>query len=270
MAGAVERNVVYRDPDDDEHAVVRYDFGAWVSSNDGSLQYVDTVVSFCEVTGEEIASDAAFRRGELGALEARCLQLPALPDWRWFAALLPLSLLAWAWPWRLRVLGPLLCGVALAGLHAGHAMALRLPATLEGREVAVAGTVLELPRREAARVRFRFRVDEGAGQPVALRGRRLQLSWYFDRGARRSPNEATVAPGERWRLRVKLRAPHGLRNPGTRDSERRALAERIAATGYVRDPGLAERLAPARGIDAWRDRMGQRIAASLEIERAAK
>src|SRR5690606_6084372 len=190
---------------------------------------------------------------------AACLQLPSLPGTWLFAALLPAGLLAWALRWRGRLLGPLLCGVALAGLHAGYVLGARLPAALEGRELEVAGTVLELPRRDAARVRFRFRVDEAPAGTEALRGKLLQLSWYFD-----GDDRVSLAPGERWRLRLKLRAPHALRNPGTRDGERRALAERIAATGYVRDPGLARRLSPARGIDAWRDRMGERIAATVD------
>src|SRR5690606_22825147 len=57
--------------------------------------------------------------------------------------------------------------------------------------------------------------------------------------------------------------PRGLRNPGTIDAEKRALAARIAATGYVRDPGTARELAPARGIDASRGRMAERIEASV-------
>ena len=175
---------------------------------------------------------------------AGCLHLPALPDAWIFLLLLPAGACAWARRWRGRLLGPLLCGVALAGLHAGHVLAARLPAALEGPELDLTGTVLELPRRDAARVRFRFRVDDAPAQPDALRGKRLQLSWYFQ-----GNGEVAVAPGERWRLRLRLKAPHALRNPGTRDGERRALAERIAATGYVRKPGLARRLSPARGID---------------------
>lgn len=146
-------------------------------------------------------------------------------------------------------------------------MALRLPASLEGRDLEVVGTVMELPRREAGRVRFGFGVEEGPGELV---GRRLRLSWYSGgghRGFRRSHNRrADVAPGERWGLQVKLRTPHGLRNPGTRDSERRALAERIAATGYVRHAETAKRLSPAGGIDAWRDWMGARIAGSVDSD----
>src|SRR5690606_24460826 len=68
-----------------------------------------------------------------------------------------------------------------------------------------------------------------------------------------------LAPGSRWQFTLKLRPPRGLRNPGTIDTEQRALAEGIAATGYVRDPETAKRLAPAAGIDAWRARISQRI-----------
>src|SRR5690606_32262395 len=110
---------------------------------------------------------------------AACLQLPSLSGAWLFGALLPAGLLAWALRWRGRLLGPLLCGVALAGLHAGHVLSARLPAALEGPELDLTGTVLDLPRRDAARVRFRFRVDDAPGQPEALRGKRLQLSWYF-------------------------------------------------------------------------------------------
>jgi len=214
----------------------------------------------------------------LAAGVAGCLHLPVLPDWRVFAVLLPVSMLAWGVRWRPRVLGPLLCGFALAGLHAGSALADRLPHALEGPELVASGTVVGLPQREAGRVRFRFRVDDDAEQAPALRGRLLQLSWYSDHAPSVDPSHARLspgasrawlgstglAPGQRWRFRLRLRTPHGLRNPGTRDSERRALAQRIAATGYVRDPELARMLAPSRGIDAWRDHMGERIADSVE------
>jgi competence protein ComEC len=42
-----------------------------------------------------------------------------------------------------------------------------------------------------------------------------------------------------------------------------ALVQRIAASGYVRNPELARRLAPPHGIDAWRERMSSRIAVSV-------
>ncbi|MDQ3494983.1 MAG: DNA internalization-related competence protein ComEC/Rec2, partial [Pseudomonadota bacterium] len=62
---------------------------------------------------------------------------------------------------------------------------------------------------------------------------------------------------------ARVRAPRGLRNPGTLDSEKHAFAQRIAATGYVRAAASAQRVAEARGIDAWRDRIAMRIEAAV-------
>ncbi|MFT3668646.1 MAG: DNA internalization-related competence protein ComEC/Rec2 [Pseudoxanthomonas sp.] len=65
--------------------------------------------------------------------------------------------------------------------------------------------------------------------------------------------------GERWRFHLRVRAPRGLANPGGFDAERHAMASRISATGYVRVPAMATRLAAGEGIDAWRGRISGRI-----------
>ena len=62
---------------------------------------------------------------------------------------------------------------------------------------------------------------------------------------------------------MKLRAPRGLRNPGGFDAEKQALAERVAATGYLCDTAAAARLTPASGIDGWREAMSGRIARAV-------
>ncbi|MEO5565752.1 MAG: DNA internalization-related competence protein ComEC/Rec2 [Luteimonas sp.] len=200
---------------------------------------------------------------------AASLQLPVLPSvWALASAFFGGALL-WICGRRLRLPGVLVCGLALAGLHASLSMALRLPAALEGQDLVVAGQVVDLPQVEPGRVAFRFRVDRNEAQTKALRGRLLQLSWYAPRkqrgdhagvDAQFGRAQRTLLPGSRWRLPLRLRAPRGLRNPGTIDTEKRALAARIAATGYVRDPLAAQQLAPALGIDAWRWRMSARIA----------
>ncbi len=189
------------------------------------------------------------------------LLLPALPPapLRW--GVLLAGLLAWGWRWPGRPGGALLAGAAWAALQAGWALAAWLPADLEGREVRVAGRVVDLPRHEDRRTRFEFRVDGDA--PAALRGRRLQLSWYDDFGATEAGPRTALRPGARWSFQVKLRAPRGLSNPGGVDAGRHALAQRIVATGHVRSPQLARQLAPGVGIDAWRDAMAQRIAAAV-------
>ncbi len=214
-----------------------------------------------------------------------CLLLPALPAAPWFVLAGVVGAILW---WRhqpARLAGAFLCGFALAGLHAGSALADRLPHALEGRDVVVTGRVVELPRREPGRTRFRLRVDGDNRQLPPLRGKLLRLSWYDPWSCRADPWSAglsrarradhgsalqgeptcgsggsrDLAPGSRWQLTLKLRAPRGLRNPGTIDTEKRALAEGIAATGYVRAPETARQLAPSGGIDAWRARMSARI-----------
>jgi competence protein ComEC len=171
----------------------------------------------------------------------------------------------WLWlrPARARIAGALLCGFAFAGLHAAYSLALQLPPSLERQDLAITGRVVELPQHEPRRTRFLLRVDRAAAQPVPLRGKLLQLAWYDDfdvHAVDATAPRLRLAPGSRWRLHVRLRAPRGLRNPGGFDSEKHALAERITATGYVRDPESAQRLSTARGLDAWRARMSARIA----------
>jgi competence protein ComEC len=192
-----------------------------------------------------------------------CLCLPQLPPWPLLAIVSAIGLWLWLRPARARIAGALLCGFAFAGLHAAYSLALQLPPSLERQDLAITGRVVELPQHEPRRTRFLLRVDRAAAQPVPLRGKLLQLAWYDDfdvHAVDATAPRLRLAPGSRWRLHVRLRAPRGLRNPGGFDSEKHALAERIAATGYVRDPESAQRLSTARGLDAWRARMSARIA----------
>ena len=195
------------------------------------------------------------------------LHMPRLPAAGWLVLMLGMGAGLALRRARLRLAGILLAGIAWAGLHAAYSLDGRLPAALEQRDVLVSGTVVDLPRVESDRTRFRLRVDRHAGQAPALRGRLLQLAWFEPgfghRKAHPDSRRRAIAPGSRWRLRLRLRAPHGLRNPGPSDSEKRALAERIAARGYVRDTAAASMLGPAQGLDAWRSRMSRRIASSV-------
>lgn len=206
-----------------------------------------------------------------------CLLLPQLPPWPGIALLFLAGLAMGLRQGRARALGVLLCGFGLAGLHAASTLANQLPVALEQQDVTVSGRVLDLPKHEARRTRFVFHVDDDSTQVLQLRGKRLQLAWYDDyilskraqpKGAVTddvSPPRFRLHAGSRWRMKVKLRAPRGLRNPGGFDGEKQALADRITATGYLRDPGEARQLAPAMGIDAWRERMSARIAHAVPM-----
>ncbi|MEN9173715.1 ComEC/Rec2 family competence protein, partial [Xanthomonas perforans] len=127
-----------------------------------------------------------------------------------------------------------LFGFGTMGWQVTDALQSQLLPQDETRDVTVRGQIVGLPTAEQRRTRFQLRVDQAPAQPEALRGKLLQLAWYDDFGAERIGPRAALHAGARWQLRLKLRAPRGLRNPGGFDAERQALAQRIAATGYVR------------------------------------
>jgi len=184
-----------------------------------------------------------------------CLYAPAMLP-RAVSWALALSGAAW-WAsgrpgWKAGVLA---CGIGWAGVQAGWVVDAWLPASLEQKDIPVEGRVLGLPESDGHSTRYRFRVD--AAREPALRGKIIQLGWY----APKHGSAPAVEAGSRWRLVVKLKRPHGLRNPGPQDSERTLLANRVIAQGSVRAPGTAARLESGTGIDAVRDRIGQRVGA---------
>lgn len=194
-----------------------------------------------------------------------CLLLPRLPPWPLLALGFACGLGLWWRMGRAALAGVALCGFGLAGLHMASTLARQLPAAFEQHDATVRGQVIDLPQPDARGTRFLLRVDGDASQPAALRGRRLQLAWYdaYKQAAWQPRPRDRLHAGARWELTVRLRAPRGLRNPGGFDGEKQALLDRIAATGYVRDPDGARALAPALGIDAWRERMSARIARAV-------
>lgn len=199
---------------------------------------------------------------------AACLLLPTL--WPAFVSwsLLVAGTAAWVLRWKGRWLGALLFGFAWAGLQAGWALQGQLPPAMEQGSFLLSGQVSGLPQHEARRTRFLFRVADAETSPAALRGSLLRLSWYDDYGAHDPGSRMQLRAGESWRFQATLRAPRGLRNPGGFDSERHALMQRLGASGYLRNPQIAMRLSPPRGIDAWRERMSARIGASVPAESA--
>ena len=193
-----------------------------------------------------------------------CLWLPVPPPWPLSALLFALGVGMWLCRLgRQRLAGAMLLGFGLAGLHASSTLAQQLPRAAEQRDVTLSGRVLELPQHQTRHTSFLLRVGADRAQPPHLRGKKLQLTWYDDYGRADDPGALLprhrLAAGSHWRMTVKLRAPRGLRNPGGFDSEKHALAQRIAAKGHVRG-AEPTRLAPQRGIDAWRERIAARIA----------
>lgn len=183
--------------------------------------------------------------------------LPLLPDLVWAIsglAVLPLFRLRRPWP----VAGAAVLGFCYCWLVAGQQLNERLPAALDGEVFVATGVVDGLPERGERRARFNLAVERLEGPEGRLAGPdRLRLSWYDD-----APD---LEPGQRWRLSVKLRRPHGYFNPGGFDYERWLFREGIDATGYVTDDRDPEHLGRGAGLgamlDRWRDRLGKRLAA---------
>ena len=181
---------------------------------------------------------------------------PRLPPIAASALVLLLALLAW---WRFhapapRLLAATCAGMAWAAVFGAWAMTQRLPAALDGVECTVQGEVLGLPRRDEDSQRFDLRIEVGA--PPGLQGRRVRVGWY-GQGA------PDVEAGSRWQLRLRVRRPRGVLDPGGGDAEKAALLQGVSALASVREPRRARLLRNGEGVDALRARLSRRIAQAL-------
>ncbi|HYC42190.1 MAG TPA: DNA internalization-related competence protein ComEC/Rec2 [Noviherbaspirillum sp.] len=136
------------------------------------------------------------------------------------------------------------CGAAIgfswAGLVAQYTLSSELPKEWEGRDITVVGTIDSLPYYFEQGVRFNFAVDRvldaerNEDEQLPALPERLALSWYSAFRADEMQAVGRVQPGERWRLTVRLRKPHGNANPHVFDYEVWLLEQGLRATGYVR------------------------------------
>lgn len=192
--------------------------------------------------------------------------LPRLPPREWIAgASAVAALLAWRFP-STRCVAIVVLGMAWASWCGSRAMDARLPHELEGQDLVVTGTVDGLPQVRGEATRFVLRVEQASltGKPVAMSGL-VRLAWYAagDRGA------PAIEPCTRWRLRLRLKRPRGLVNPGGSDGERSALERGIVAAGYVREDPDNQRLDASYCIDGWRASIASDIARLVGNEQAA-
>lgn len=168
--------------------------------------------------------------------------LPALPP---VGLLLVLPVVAlMLLPFRTYPVAFFLLGLSWACICAHWALNDRLAPALDGQTRWIEGRVVGLP--QSAQGVVRFELADAESRRAAL-PKRIRLAWY---------GGPPVNSGERWRLAVKLKRPGGLLNPHAFDYEAWLLAQRIGATGTVKD---GQRLEPARG--AWRDAVRQRLMA---------
>jgi competence protein ComEC len=162
--------------------------------------------------------------------------LPALPGPEWGAPLLlaVLLLLRARWAWPLLAFAAACVWTVLA---ADARLAQRMAPYAAG-DYQVSGWVDTFPTLAPGQATFGFTVD--APRPKGVPSR-LRLTWY--------DAPAALAAGSAFKLTVRLRSPHGARNPGGFDYEQWLLVNGYGATGYVRD---AAPLPAPRGFEpAW-------------------
>ncbi|MFN4352556.1 MAG: DNA internalization-related competence protein ComEC/Rec2 [Hylemonella sp.] len=144
-----------------------------------------------------------------------------------------------------KLLGSFIAAALLAhastGLRATLFQQQALDPALEGKDISITGRISAMPQFGENSTRFRFTVESAtqSGQAVQVPPR-LYLSWY---GGFRNEDGALLEPlqvapplqaGERWLFTVRLRAPHGARNPHGFDFELWLWERDLQATGYVR------------------------------------
>ena len=192
--------------------------------------------------------------------------LPALPP-RWLDGLLACTALAglgtclrWRASSIVWCLAIAVAAFAWTAWRADLSMDARLPHALEKQDILVTGTVADLPHAQEDSTRFDFTIATAQfdGNPVPVRGH-VRLSWY----ASRQHAPPTMVPCTTWRLRVRMKRPHGLVNPGGMDFERSALQKGIIATGYVREDPANAMLAEDACVDGVRARISDAIGAAL-------
>ncbi|MDM0046155.1 DNA internalization-related competence protein ComEC/Rec2 [Variovorax dokdonensis] len=185
--------------------------------------------------------------------------------------------------WLVALIGGAALGAGLAGVRGCAFVATALDPALQGRDLLLTGVVVQMPTPFEGGLRFRLDVDDGpAGVPP-----RIALSWYASQDRRwgsdeeAAPTGMAAAPpvdmpraGERWRLPVRLKAPHGSFNPYGFDVELWAWVQGLQASGYVRSAAGAapERLSSAgwsHPVEQAREHVRDAIAARVSDARMA-
>jgi competence protein ComEC len=113
----------------------------------------------------------------------------------------------------------------------------------EGQDIKLIGVVADLPKPQERGERFLFDVEQVLTPQVHVPAR-ISLAFYAAEYRKEAPQTFTAKfhPGERWRLTVRLKRPHGSYNPSGFDFEVWALERNIRATGYLRKNDTMQRL----------------------------
>jgi len=172
-------------------------------------------------------------------------QLSQLPPWYWCLPVILLIPVAIRYP---KVLPVLFTGGGFCwALLFAHGLITRnLAPELEGQDLIAQGVISSLPTASPERTRFEFtintlwKIDNKPGAKLQGASNKNQivtkltdfpakvlLNWY------KPPQSIKI--GQAWILTVRLKRPHGYRNPGGFDYEAWLARQGIRATGYVKN-----------------------------------
>ncbi len=140
---------------------------------------------------------------------------------------------------KLAIIGLLLTmGFTWNARYAENRLENVLSMELEGKEFILEGRVAALPQSNSTGAKFAFEVDHAISGKENFTDfpKRIYLSWQ---PAWRNPQIIPeVIPGQRWKLKAKLKRPYGSLNPYTFDFERWSFHQDFGASGSVRSGEL--------------------------------
>jgi competence protein ComEC len=147
-------------------------------------------------------------------------------------------------------------GFASTGLRSQAFEVGALDPVLEGRDLRVVGVVTDMPQRNESGLRFTLHSDAAtfAGRAVAVPAL-IDVGWYsgnFSHGGDCADLQGAlgnVRAGDRWSMTLRLKAPHGSRNPFGFDFEPWLWERGVQATAYARTASSDE--VPLRLEQAW-------------------
>ncbi|MBX2824934.1 MAG: DNA internalization-related competence protein ComEC/Rec2 [Gammaproteobacteria bacterium] len=110
----------------------------------------------------------------------------------------------------------------------------KLKPGLHGTDVELVVRIEGVPVHGEGWSRFRCLVIDTVDAPSTFTARRLQVTWYR--------HDNVLAAGDTWRLRLRVKPPRGLMNPGGFDYALWLFEQRVHALAYVRAAPVNERL----------------------------
>ncbi|MCH9698226.1 MAG: DNA internalization-related competence protein ComEC/Rec2 [Gammaproteobacteria bacterium] len=164
--------------------------------------------------------------------------LSRLPGLSWLVLLI--GLFAVCLYWRRFYLLFVLIGWSWAWSYAAWSLANRLPATLEGITLEVNAEIVSLPSCDSGLCRFNAVLELLHPEESVLNHHQIDDFWHSGGSGKRTvrlswySSPKVLQAGQHWRLSVRLKRPHGMKNPGGFDYEQWLFARGIDATGYVR------------------------------------